>query len=136
MPTRLQLDAELGWLVLIKNLRILTGTGILIEEVQDYNILANVISCYDTDTNIRNKKSLTEGTTLYNPLCRTDADGSNVLELSPYNYANHNPYFSSPSDGQSVQQWVKLQLPLNSGIFRNKKIFPVVGSDIYGIYYG
>jgi hypothetical protein len=89
MPTRLQLDAELGWLVLIKNLRILTGTGILIEEVQDYNILANVISCYDTDTNIRNKKSLTEGTTLYNPLCRTDADGSNVLELSPYNYTNH-----------------------------------------------
>ena len=125
-PTRLQLDAELGGQVLIKNLRILTGTGILIEEIQDYNILANVISCYDTDANIRNKKSITEGTTLYNPLCRTDALGSNDLELSPYNCANHNPYFSSPSDGKSVQQWVKLQLPLNSGIFRNKKIFPVV----------
>ena len=44
-PTRLQLDAELGGQVLIKNLRILTGTGVLIEEIQDYNILANVISC-------------------------------------------------------------------------------------------
>ena len=126
LPTRLQLDAELGGQVLIKNLRILTGTGILIEEIQDYNILANVISCYDTDTNIRNKKSITEGTTLYNPLCRIDVNGSNSSDLSPYNCANHNPYFTSPPDGQSVQQWVKLQLPLHSGIFRNKKIFPVV----------
>ena len=41
LPTRLQLDAELGGQVLIKNLRILTGTGILIEEIQDYNILLN-----------------------------------------------------------------------------------------------
>ena len=40
-PTRLQLDAVLGGQVLIKNIRVLTGTGILIEEIQDYNVLSN-----------------------------------------------------------------------------------------------
>ena len=29
-------------------MRILTGTGILIEEIQDYNILANIIYSYDS----------------------------------------------------------------------------------------
>lgn len=122
-PTRLQLDAVLGGQVLIKNIRVLTGTGILIEEIQDYNVLSNVISCYDTDQSTRNKRSITEGTTQPNPSCRIT---NNDLPESDYMSCNHNPYFTSPGDGKSVQQWVKLQLPLNTGIFRNKKIFPVV----------
>jgi hypothetical protein len=122
-PTRLQLDADLGGHVLIKNIRILTGTGVLIEEIQDYNVLSNLMYTYDTDPSLRNKRSLTEGITLHNSSCRIN--NSNVA-VSNYTSSNHNPYFSSPPDGKSEQQWAKLQLPLNTGIFRNKKIFPVV----------
>lgn len=120
--TKLQLDSILGGQSLIKDIRILTGSGTLMEEIQDYNILANVIYSYDTDINVRNKRTITEGTTIYNPDCAVN-DG--VVSHTDYNSANHNPYFSSPSDGKSEQQWVKLQLPLHTGIFRTKKIFPV-----------
>jgi len=121
--TKLQLDSILGGQCLIKTMRILTGTGILIEEIQDYNILANIIYSYDSDRNIRNKRSLTEGTTIHNPECAVTEN--DVGEIN-YNSSNHNPYFSSPANGASNQQWVKLQLPIHTGIFRNKKIFPVV----------
>ena len=121
--TKLQLDSILGGQCLIKTMRILTGTGILIEEIQDYNILANIIYSYDSDRNIRNKRSLTEGTTIHNPEC---AVTENDVGEDNYNSSNHNPYFSSPDNGASEQQWVKLQLPIHTGIFRNKKIFPVV----------
>ena len=129
-PTRLQLDAVLGGQVLIKNIRILTGANTVIEELQDYNVLANIINSYDTDANIQNKRSLTEGSTIHNPSCRIDVRvpgfNSNTVKQSLYDNANHNPYFTSPPDGKSEQQWVKIQLPLQTGIFRNKKIFPVV----------
>eukprot|EP01047_Picozoa_sp_COSAG01_P027818 COSAG01_NODE_1849_length_9064_cov_212.400446_4_plen_530_part_00 len=123
LPTKLQLDSIMGGQSLIRNIRILTGTGTLIEEIQDYNLLANIITSYDTDDNIKNKRSLTEGSTIHNPSCAI-----NAIETfnSPFNSANHNPYFSSPSNGQSEQQWVRLQLPLHTGIFRSKKIFPVI----------
>lgn len=122
-PTKLQLDSIMGGQSLIRNIRILTGNGTLIEEIQDYNLLANIICSYDTDRNIDNKRSMTEGSTIHNPDCAV-----NVVDTSQSNFncANHNPYFSSPSDGKSEQQWVKLQLPLHTGIFRSKKIFPVV----------
>eukprot|EP01051_Picozoa_sp_SAG22_P014810 SAG22_NODE_1849_length_3446_cov_3.782791_2_plen_554_part_00 len=122
-PTRVQLDPELGGQVLIRNIRILTGTGILIEEIQDCNVLTNVVYSFDTDQNLRNKRSITEGTLDHNPSCRVDASD---VEQTPYASANHNPYFTSPDDGTSAQQWAKLQLPLHTGIFRNKKIFPVM----------
>ena len=123
IPTRLQLDAELGGQVLIKNIRILTGTGILIEEIQDYNVLTNLIYSFDTDQSLRNKRSITEGTTQHNPSTRITAKD---VEQTPYASCNHNPYFTTPANGVSVQQWAKLQVPLHTGIFRNRKIFPVV----------
>lgn len=121
--TKLQLDADLGGQVLIRNIRILTGTGVLIEEIQDYNLLTNLIYSFDTDPSLRDKRSITEGITLYNPANRSEVIDQ---EKSNYNNISSNPYFTSPSDGNSVQQWAKLQLPLHTGIFRNKTIFPAV----------
>ena len=69
---------------------------------------------------------MTEGSTIHNPTCAVDVTDVNETD---YNCANHNPYFSSPDDGKSQQQWVKLQIPLHTGIFRSKKIFPVVSTS-------
>jgi hypothetical protein len=121
--TRLQLDTVLGGQVLLKHIRILTGTGTLISECQDYNVLANIINSYDTDRNIRNKRGVTEGTNSHNPSCRVDT--SNVEETTDGS-CNHNQYFDTPPDGNSSQQWAKLQIPIQTSIFRSKKIFPVV----------
>ena len=60
---RLFLDAELGGQVLIRDLRIYSGGAgrILLEEYQNYNVLAALKYDYETNDNYKKKRALTEG---------------------------------------------------------------------------
>ena len=146
--TRLQLDADLGGQVLIKDIRIFSGGagGVLLEEIQNYNTLTAVKYDYESDDTIRNKRSLTEGTTVWSQACRN----TRGVRKSDLNNVGHNPYFqpytwgtgllqkddvgvfSDPYNGNVTgtnevnigQNKVKCLLPLNTGIFSNDRVFP------------
>ena len=145
--TRLQLDAELGGQVLIKDIRIYSGGagGVLLEEIQNYNTLTAVKYDYESDDTIRNKRSLTEGTTVYSQACRN----TRGVRKSDLNNVNCNPYFqpytwgtgqlqdtagtfgdtyngnvSGDSTVAIGQNKVRCLLPLNTGIFSNDRVFP------------
>ena len=67
--TRLQLSARTGGHSIINHIRVLSGTGILLEEIQNYNVLAYLMYSYDTNDTKRRKRALTERTTMFNPAC-------------------------------------------------------------------
>ena len=149
--TRLQLDAELGGQVLIRDIRIYSGGagGVLLEEIQNYNTLTAVKYDYESDDTIRKKRSLTEGATCYSQACRN----TRGVIKSDLNNVGHNPYFqpytwglrelqateefvdpynegvTSTTKTNVGQQKVKCLLPLNTGIFSNDKVFPTVLTD-------
>ena len=149
--TRLQLDAELGGQVLIRDIRIYSGGagGVLLEEIQNYNTLTAVKYDYESDDTIRKKRSLTEGATCYSHACRN----TRGVIKSDLNNVGHNPYFqpytwglrelqatkefvdpyntgvTSTTKTNVGQQKVKCLLPLNTGIFSNDKVFPTVLTD-------
>lgn len=129
--TRLQLDAETGGQCLIRDIRISSGGAgnVLLEEIQNYNVLTALKYDYETNTNIVNKRT-TEGVTSYDPTCRSTHGGFQTQG----NNLNTNPYWVRPphSTPQSTLfandqlQKVKCLLPLNTGIFQNDKVFPVL----------
>ena len=119
--TRLQLNDRIGGHSLINHIRILSGTGVLLEEIQNYNVLAYLMYSYDTNDSKRRKRSLTERTTMYNPACASTLGGAQHDNNSCVN----NPYFSDGKDLDFVD--LKVCLPLvASGLFRNPKIFPTM----------
>jgi len=130
-PTRLQLDAETGAHVLIKDVRIYSGGAgrILLEEYQNYNVLTALKYDYETNDTLKAKRGLTEGATVYSERSRSTTG----LEQSMQNNLEENPYFK-PMDGSASYSTaftddeyldVKALLQLNTGIFSNKKIFPI-----------
>jgi len=130
-PTRLQLDAETGAHVLIKDCRIYSGGAgrILLEEYQNYNVLTALKYDYETNDTLKAKRALTEGTTTYSESSRND----HGVENSMQNNLQENPYFK-PYEGSGSYTTaytddeyleVKALLQLNTGIFANKKIFPI-----------
>jgi len=148
-PTRLQLDAELGGQVLIKDIRVYSGGagGVLLEEIQNYNTLTAVKYDYESDDTIRKKRSLTEGSTYYSQACRN----TRGVRKSDLNNVGHNPYFQPYTWGLSQlqpvkgtfsdayngsvsgtakvnvgQNEVKCLLPINTGIFSNDRVFPAL----------
>ena len=111
---KLQLNDRIGGHALINHVRILSGTGILLEEIQNYNVLAYLMYSYDTNDTKRRMRSLTERTTMYNPLLPGDEGGDQKDNNSTFN----NPYFKDGKDLEFV--YVKVCLPLvASGLFRN-----------------
>lgn len=127
--TNLQLDADIGGQVLIKDIRVRTRDGILLEEIQNYNTLVSVMYDYNVDDNLRKKRSMTEGTTIQNPLCGTNGG---CVETNK-NDVLSNPYFKrqsvAPTDNTLGFKKAKLLLPLHTGIFQNSKVFPVMLVD-------
>ena len=118
---KLQLNDRIGGHALINHVRILSGTGILLEEIQNYNVLAYLMYSYDTNDTKRRMRSLTERTTMYNPLLPGDEGGDQKDNNSTFN----NPYFKDGKDLEFV--YVKVCLPLvASGLFRNQKVFPTL----------
>ena len=130
-PTRLQLDAETGMHVLLKDIRVYSGGAgrILLEEYQNYNVLTALKYDYETNDTLKAKRALTEGATVYSERQRND----HGIENSMQNNLEENPYFK-PMDGSASYSTtftddeyleVKGLLQLNTGIFANQKIFPI-----------
>lgn len=130
-PTRLQLDAETGAHVLLRDIRVYSGGAgrILLEEYQNYNTITALKYDYETNDTLKAKRALTEGATVYSDRARND----HGIEQSPQNNLEENPYFK-PMDGSGSYSTaftddeyldVKALLQLNTGIFSNKKIFPI-----------
>ena len=126
-PTRLSLDEYIGGQVLIRDLRIYTMGGTLLEEIQNYNTAVSVMYDYDTNQNIRNKRELTEGIMSNTPLYRgtkgtTESFNTNHVNCPYYDgYGNETENASFDDDDFHK---AKLLLPLHTGIFQNDKIFP------------
>ena len=144
-PTRLQLDQFLGGQILIKDLRVYSGGAgrILLEEFQNYNVLAAVKYDYESNDNFKAKRALTEGAVCYDPTTRsTTGEAQDSLQN-----LGTNPYWATPgtaNNGATDQavgsaggttftdsdfETVKCLLPLHTGIFQNDKIFPVGMTD-------
>ncbi len=135
---RVQLDAETGLHSLIRSVRIFSGRKTaLLEELEGYDILTALRFDYETNDNLRQKRSLTEGCTFYDPACR------GTLGTVKSHQANcvSNPYFSkiegdSPTLNTSFTanadndlQTVTGELHLNTGLFRNEAVFPALLTD-------
>ena len=130
-PTRLQLDAETGLQVLIKDLRIYSGGAgrQLLEEYQNYNTLVALKYDYETNDTLKAKRGLTEGATVWSAESRSTTG----MPQTQQNNLTQNPYFKPlPKSTDFSGSWdngsyleVKGLLPLNSGIFTNDKIFPI-----------
>lgn len=128
---RLFLDAETGGQVLIRDLRIYSGGAgrILLEEYQNYNVWTALKYDYETNDNLKKKRSLTEGCQVYDPSCRS-THGTKKMDA---NSCRHNAYFDNPavrattdsaSHTDDVRQKVKCLLPINTGIFQSERVFP------------
>ena len=124
---RLQLDSRIGAQSLIRDCRIMSGTGVVLEECIGWNVLCYQTNTYDSNDNIRRKRTVSgEGSTVYNPSCRGTKGGSRSDANSCFN----NPYFqnSDKSVGADADyQYIKICMPMSgSGLFKNPKIFPVM----------
>ena len=132
-PTKLQLDETLGAQSLIKDLRIYSGGAgkILLEEFQDYNVLPNVKYTYEPNDVLRKKRAMTEGSTYHSVKTR----GTCGTSESNKNMVSDNPYFK-PKTSTTTTVFddtdflkVKCCLPINTGIFSNSKVFPVMMTE-------
>ena len=131
LPTKLQLDAEIGAHVLIKDIRIYSGGAgrILLEEYQNYNTITALKYDYETNDTMKSKRALTEGATVFSERARND----HGVEHSMQNNNEENAYFKANDSSASYStaftndQYteVKALLQLNTGIFSNNKIFPI-----------
>jgi hypothetical protein len=129
---RLQLDAETGLHSLIRSVRVFTGRKTaLLEEIEGYDVLTALRFDYEKNQNMVNKRVLTDGATGYDPACRgtkgtTKTDCANCFS---------NPYFPKQEGTQTSDfsnddfQVVSAELELNTGLFRNDAVFPVVLTD-------
>ena len=134
-PTRLQLDAETGLQILLKDVRVYSGGAgrQLLEEYQNYNVLTALKYDYESNDTLRAKRALTEGATVFSEKARSD----HGMENSQQNNLDENPYFKPvPASASYSTAWtdeeykeVKALLPLNTGIFTNEKIFPIAMTE-------
>ena len=133
LPTKLQLDETLGAQSLIKDIRIFSGGAgkILLEELQGYNILTNVKYTYEATDVLRKKRALTEGSTYHSVATRgtcggTESHKNNVIE-NPYFKVKSGTTTSTFSDDDFLK--VKCLLPIQTGIFQNSKVFPIMMTE-------
>jgi hypothetical protein len=135
VPTKLQLDSELGGQILIKDIRIYSSAekgSVLLEEIQGYNSMVSIMRDFDTNDSEKKKRAMTEGATVWVPYTRgtrgsTKSSSADILT---------NPYFvedpvgassattTGDKTGAMAFNTAKLCLPLETGIFRSEAIFP------------
>ena len=137
---RLQLDAETGLHSLISSIRVYTGRKTaLLEEIQGYDVLSALKFDYNSNESLSKKRALTEGSTVYDPACRSTCGNTRGKQANCFS----NPYFSkvenptatlntsfldtqTPPNGFTT---VKGLLSLNTGLFQNDAVFPAVLTD-------
>tara|TARA_Y100001938_G_scaffold149434_1_gene236208 strand:- start:253 stop:2106 length:1854 start_codon:yes stop_codon:yes gene_type:complete len=133
VPTRLQLDPHIGGSVLIKNIRIYSGSrAVLLEEVSDYNTKVAMEYSYNQDESLRKMRALKEGCLTKNPQNRGTL-GTSESELID---CVTNPYYAGTSAptgrdyGNDDYIKAKVSIPLSTGIFANStKIFPCLATQ-------
>lgn len=129
---RLQLDAETGLHSLIRSVRVFTGRKTaLLEEIEGYDVLTALRFDYEKNQSMVNKRVLTDGATGYDPACRgtkgsTKTDCANCFS-NPFYQKQEGTQTSTFTD--SDFQVVSAELELNTGLFRNDAVFPVVLTD-------
>tara|TARA_R110000803_G_scaffold210827_1_gene284028 strand:- start:15836 stop:17584 length:1749 start_codon:yes stop_codon:yes gene_type:complete len=132
-PTLLQLDERLGGQSIIKEISIFSSAekgSVLLEQITNYNSMVSVMRDYDTNDSEKRKRAMTEGATIWIPQTRGTL-GSTRSEAS--NCTATNPYFKQTSNGSGNKVGTafgdsdfttcKLCLPLETGIFRNDKVW-------------
>jgi len=133
--TRLQLDAEIGGQVLIKDIRIYDGNrNTLLEEITDYNTMVAMKYDFHQNKSLRNKRALTEGATCEQVIARGTRGSSESQTCD----VQTNPYFQGLTDGDfplatnfaaADYTNAKINLPLHTGLFQNDKILPIMLLD-------
>jgi hypothetical protein len=131
LPTKLQLDSELGGQILIKDIRIYTSAekgSVLLEEIQGYNSMVSIMRDFDTNDSERKKRAMTEGATIWIPNTRgtQGSTRSNAADILT------NPYFKadtltagdkSTAFTDADFNTAKLCLPLETGLFRSERVY-------------
>ncbi len=131
--TKLQLDAEMGGQVLIKDIRIYDGNrNTLLEEITDYNTMVAMKYDFHQNKSLRNKRALTEGATAEVVRARGTRGSSESQAVD----VQTNPYFKpkrvfpdSTNFGADDFLSAKINLPLHTGLFQNDKILPIMLLD-------
>lgn len=129
-PTRLQLDPRLGGQALIKDIRIYTSAefgSVLLEEIQGYNSMVSIMRDYDTNDSDKRKRAMTEGATIWIPETRgtlgtTRSECADTF-TNPYSAETFTGADKSTAFTNDNFLTCKLCLPLETGIFRSKKIW-------------
>ena len=137
--TRVQLDAQTGLHSLIRSIRVFSGRKtVLLEEIEGYDILTALRFDYETNENLRNKRALTDGSTVYDPACRSTRGSLKSQQGNCFS----NPYFTKVQDVNSTLNTsfattdvdydfhvATGELHLNTGLFRNEAVFPALLTD-------
>jgi hypothetical protein len=137
--TRVQLDAETGLHSLIRSIRVFSGRKTaLLEEIEGYDILTALRFDYESNENLRAKRSLTEGATNYDPACRGTLANLKTQQGNCFS----NPYFTKVQDVNTTLNTsfattdedydfhvATGELHLNTGLFRNEAVFPALLTD-------
>ena len=126
---RFMLD-KMGGSCLIRDITIRSGGagGVVLEEIQNYNVLTGLRYSYEQNQSIRNKRCLTEGGAQHNEKSASTMHNT----MSDTNNVTENAYFecfessTAPQTTAHVSKKVKCLLPLHTGIFQNDKVFPVM----------
>ena len=137
---RVQLDGETGLHSLISSIRVYTGRKTaLLEEISGYDVLTALKFDYNSNQSLSAKRALTEGTTVYDPACRSTCGNTRTKIGNCFS----NPYFSKVEDTTATLNTcftgeqtpangfttVKGLLSLNTGLFQNDAVFPAVLTD-------
>ena len=127
--TRLCLD-KMGGNCLIRDIRIYSGGagGVLLEEIQGYNVMASLKYSYEQNESLRNKRELTEGGQNYSSKCRGSKPGTKaeINNVADSLYANTYADDTTSQSTEHAPQKVKMLIPLQTGIFQNGKGFPTM----------
>tara|TARA_R110001592_G_scaffold20423_1_gene82844 strand:+ start:3054 stop:4841 length:1788 start_codon:yes stop_codon:yes gene_type:complete len=130
-PTRLNLDAETGFQSLIRTIRVHSRQGVLLEEIDNYNTMVAFKYDYETNDSLKNKRALTEGCGVENPFSRgtfgsSRSVGNEILQNQYFKNASNAPDVALISASVTADNFVdcKVCIPLHTGIFSNKSVFP------------
>ena len=128
-PTRLHLDPFIGGQAVVKNLRIRSSQGILLEEISDYNAKVQMQYSYNQDDSMRAMRAIKEGSLVTN----VESRGTLGTSVSNNIDIETNPYYKPVGTVPAGRDWgnaddfltAKVSLPIHCGLFaESSKVFP------------
>jgi hypothetical protein len=125
-PCYLTLDQDIGAQSVIRTVRIHDSNGVLLEEIDGYNVMVSVKYDYHNNDSLQGKRALTDLTGYYQPAVR--GTGGNTRTHT--NRYIDSPFFTQSSNDSTTKFSstnflnARVAMPLHTGIFQNDKIFP------------